>query len=144
HDQADLWDDPRRLNVSPEDLRVARERDDPFLDARAAGVVDPDHWAAELRGHVHHLADLLGERLGEAAAEDREILREDADLAAEDGAVAGDDGVAVRAPLHHPEVRVAVAHKAVELDEGARGEQVLQPLLRKARALLALALGVRA
>src|SRR6185369_8367564 len=108
HDQAELRDHARALDVAPEDLRVARERDDALLDPRAARVVDPDQGAAVLRGQVHHLADLLGEDLREAAAEDREILREDADAAPEDRPVAGDDGVAVGPPLAHAELSLAM------------------------------------
>src|SRR3954447_8887002 len=77
HHEADLRDHARALDVAPEDLRVAGERDDAFLDARAARVVDPDHRAAELRRQVHHLADLLGEDLAQRAAEHGEVLRED-------------------------------------------------------------------
>ena len=43
HHERDLRDDARRLDVAPEDLRVARQRDDALLDPRAARVVDPDH-----------------------------------------------------------------------------------------------------
>ena len=93
-----------------------------------------------LSGQVHDLADLLGERLRQRAAEDREVLREDEDLATEDRPVAGDDGVAVGPVLHHVEVGIAVAHVAVELDERARVEQHLQPLAREQLPLLALAL----
>ena len=140
HDEADLGDDAGGLDVAPEDLRVAAERDDALLDARASRVVDPDQRAAVLEREVHDLADLLGEHLGERAAEDGEVLREDEDLAAEDRPVAGDDGVAPRPALHHPEVRVAVADEAVELDEAARVEQLLDPLAREELAALALPL----
>ena len=140
HDQADLGDDARGLDVAPEDLRVAAERDDALLDARAARVVDTDQRAAELEREVHDLADLLGERLGERPAEDREVLREDEHLAAEDRPVAGDDGVAPGPALHHPEVRVAVADVAVELDEAARVEEQLEPLAGEELAPLALPL----
>src|SRR5581483_11520346 len=94
-------------------------------------------------------ADLLGEHLAERAAEDGEVLREEKDLAPEDRAVAGDDGVAVRPPLHHPEVRLAVAHVAVELDERPGIAQLLGPLAREQPSLLpapcdrALAAGVQ-
>ena len=81
-------------HVAQEDVGVAGERHDAFLDARAARIVDADHRASGLHREVHDLADLLGERAREAAAEDREVLREDADLAAVDGAVAGDHAVA--------------------------------------------------
>ena len=137
HDERDLRDDARRLDVAPEDLRVAGERDDALLDPRAAGVVDPDHRAAVLDGQVHDLADLLGEDLAERAAEDGEVLGEDEDLAAEDRPVAGDDRVAVRAALHHPEVRLAVADVAVELDERAGVAELLGALAGEEPALLA-------
>src|SRR5439155_26531382 len=101
------------------------ERDDPFLDARAARVVDHDQRAAVLGRHVHHLADLLGENLAQRAAEDREVLAEDEDPAAEDRAVARDDGVAVGPPLEHAEVRLPVADEAVELDERPRITELL-------------------
>ena len=129
--ERELRHDARGLDVAPEDLRVAGERDDALLDPRAAGVVDPDHRAAVLDGHVHHLADLLGEDLGERAAEDGEVLGEDEDLAAEDLAVAGDDRVAVRPVRHRVEVGIPVPDVAVELDERARVEQLLDPLARE-------------
>ena len=82
--ERELRHDPGGLDVPPEDLRVAGERDDALLDPRSARVVDPDHRAAVLDGEIHHLADLLREDLGERAAEDGEVLAEDEDLAAED------------------------------------------------------------
>src|SRR5262249_23160443 len=136
----DLRDHPGALDVAPEDLRVARERDDALLDARAAGVVDADHRAAVLQRHVHHLADLLREDLAQRAAEDGEVLREHEDLTAEDRPVPGDDRVAVGTSLEHPEVRLAVANVAVELDERARVEQLDQPFAREQLPLLTLAL----
>ena len=138
HDQRDLRNDTRRLHVPPEDLGVARERDDPFLDARAAGVVHPNDRAADLDGQVHHLADLLGKDLGEGAAEDREVLAEDADRPAEDRPVAGHDGVAPRPLLAHAELALAVAHEPVQLDERAPVEQELDPLTGEELASLVL------
>ncbi len=99
----------------------------------------PDHRASGLHRQVHHLADLLGERAREAAAENREVLREDADLASLDGAVAGDHAVARDAPLVHPEVVAAMGLELVELDEGAAVEQEFDPLARGQAARLALA-----
>ena len=128
HDQGDLRDDAAGPHVAEEDLAVEAERDDALLDARAAGVVDPDHRAADLHGQVHHLDDLLAEDLAERATEDREVLREDADLPAVDGAVAGDHPVAVRAGALQPEVGGPVPGELVQLDEGALVEQQLDPL----------------
>ena len=78
----------------------------------------------------------------ERAAEDGEVLREDEDLATEDRPVAGDDGVAPRAVVAHPELDLAMADEAVELDERAGVEELLEPLAREQLAALALALDV--
>ena len=143
HDERDLRHDAGRLHVAPEDLRVAGERDDALLDPRAARVVDPDDRAAVLHGQVHDLADLLREDLGERPAEDREVLREDEHLATEDRPVAGDDGVAPRPVLAHLELDLAMPDEAVELDERARVEELLEPLAREELPALALARDVR-
>ena len=140
HDQAELRDHARALHVAPEDLRVARERDDALLDPGSTRVVDPDQRAAVLRGHVHHLADLLREDLRQAAAKDREVLREDEDAAAEDRAVAGHNRVAVWTPLPHAELGFAVPDVAIELDERAPVEQLLGTLAGQELALASLAL----
>src|SRR5437588_10108886 len=58
----------------------------------------------------------------------------------EDSAVARHDRVAPRPPFHHPEVRLAVADVAVELDERAGVAEALDPLAREQLALLTLAL----
>ena len=137
-DERELWDHAGCLDVAPEDLGVSSERDNAFLDSRATRVVDPDHRAPDLDGHVHDLADLLGEHLRERAAEDREVLGEHADGAAEDRSVAGDDGVAERPVLAHPEFDLAVLDEPVELDERARVEQQLDPLAGEELAVLTL------
>ena len=94
HDQRDLRDHARALDVAHEHVAVGAERDDALLDPRAAGVVDADDRAADLGRQVHDLAHLLAHDLAERAAEDGEVLGEDAHAAAVDRAVAGDDGVA--------------------------------------------------
>src|SRR2546422_155371 len=53
---------------------VAAERRDALLNARATRVVEADHGRAVLERQVHHLADLLGVRLGQRATEDGEVL----------------------------------------------------------------------
>ena len=98
----------------------------------------PTTGQPDLEGHVHHLADLLGEDLGERAAEHGEVLAEDADRPAEDGAVARHDRVAPRPLLAHAELALAVAHEAVELDERAGVEQQLDPLAGEELAALVL------
>ena len=89
-DQADLRDDAGGQHVAVEDLAVAREAHDPFLDTGAAALVEPDDRAAGLEREVHDLDDLLAVDLAERAAEHGHVVAEDADRTAVDRAVAGD------------------------------------------------------
>ena len=68
-----------------------------------------------------------GVGLGEAAAEDREVLGEDVDEPAVDAAVAGDHAVARDLLVGHAEVEAAVLDELVELLEGALVEQQRRP-----------------
>ncbi len=128
HDQTDLRDHPGALDVADKDVAVGPKRDDALLDAGSAGVVDPDHGRPDLGSEVHHLAHLLGHRLAKAATENREVLRENEDGAAFDRAMAGDDGVAPGPFLLHFEVIGSVANEGVQLLEGPRVKQLLDPL----------------
>src|SRR3546814_12825251 len=75
---------------------------------------------------VHDLADLLGVRLRERAAEHREVLAEHEDQPPVDGAVASHHAVAGDFLLLHAEVEAAVLDIHVPLLEGALVEQDLQ------------------
>ena len=104
HDRGDLRHHAGGERVAQEDVGVAAERDDAFLDARAAGVVEADDRRAVAHRHVHDLADLRGVGFRQRAAEHGEVLREGVDDAAVDAAVAGDHAVAGNDLLLHPEV----------------------------------------
>ncbi len=104
HDQADLRDHARALHVAHEHVAIGAERDDALLDARAAGVVDADHGAADLGRQVHDLAHLFAHHLAERAAEDGEVLAEHAYGAPFDRAVAGHHRIAPGPVLLHVEV----------------------------------------
>ena len=135
HDQRDLRDHARALDVADEHVAVGAERDDALLDPRAAGVVDADDRAADLGRQVHDLDHLLAHDLAQRAAEHGEVLGEHADAAAVDRAVAGDDGVAPAAGSSRmPNSCVAVAHEGVELLERAGVEQLLDALARRVLA----------
>ena len=118
HDGGDLRDHAAGERVAQEDVGVAGERDDAFLNARAAGIVEADDGRAGLEREVHDLADFEGVGFGERAAEDGEVLREDVDQAAVDAAVAGDEAVAGDDLLVHAEIAAAVGDELVELLEG--------------------------
>jgi len=135
HDGRDLRDDARRHGVAQEDVGVGAEAHHALLDAGAARVVEADEGEPVLHGQIHDLADLLGVRLPQAAAEDGEILREDVDGAAVDGALAGHDAVGQDPLLAHPELVGAVGDEHVELDEGPLVQQGVDALARGHLAL---------
>src|SRR4029077_5426047 len=130
-DQAQLRNQAARLAVAPEDLGVAGGRDDPFLDARPAGVVDADDRDAIGQREVHHLDDLLRENLAQRAAEDARVVAEKHHVAAVDLGHA----------RHHaiPEHPARVAREQVDLFEGIAVDEA-----RDALACGQLALGVLA
>src|SRR3989454_5239996 len=100
--------------------------------------VEPDDGRAVLEGAVHHLADLLGVRFRQRAAEHGEILREHVHQAAVDPPVPGHHAVAQVLLVGEPEIHRAVRHEAIELDERARVEQRVEPLARRQLSLLVL------
>ena len=128
HDPADLGNDAGGEDVAGENLGVPGEGLDSLLDARPAGVVEPDHRRPDLHGEIHDLADLLGVGAGERAAEHREVLREHVGEATVDVAVAGDDAVTEDLLLLHAEVVAAVGDELVHLDEAAGVEQKIDTL----------------
>src|ERR1035437_7623077 len=89
-DRRDLRNDAGRERVAQEDLGVAAEGNHALLNTRPAGVVETDHGRAVFHRQVHHLADLLGVRRAQRAAEHREVLREDVHETAVDTTEAGD------------------------------------------------------
>ena len=70
---------PEAQGVLQEDIGVAGQALHPFLDARAAGVIQTDDRGADLQRLGLHLDDLLRLSARERTAEDREILGEDVD-----------------------------------------------------------------
>ena len=119
HDHRDLRDHARSHDVAQEDVGVAREADHPFLDARAAGVLQADDRRAVLHGEVHDLADLLSVGLTQRTAENGEVFGHDVDAAAVDGAVARDHAVAEYFRAIHAEILAVVGHEGADLLEAA-------------------------
>ena len=94
HDRRDLRHHARGEHVPEEDVGVAGERDHALLDARPAGVVQPDDRHADLEGQVHDLADLLRVGQRERAPEHGEVLGEEVDRPPVDPRGPGDHAVA--------------------------------------------------
>ena len=96
--------DPRGLGVAVEDLGVAPERDDTFLDAGPARVDDADDRRAGRHRKVHDLQDLLGDGLAQRTTDEREVIGVYVDGPAIDLTPAGHDcfaGAVVDAPRPH-------------------------------------------
>ena len=126
--ERDLRHDARGERVAQEDVGVAAERHDAFLDPCAAGIVEPDDRRAGAHGEIHDLADLLGVRLRERSAENREVLAEHEHQPPVDRSVASDDAVTEVALLVEPEVGCPVRDERVELDERLRVQQQIESL----------------
>ncbi len=139
-DRTDLRHDPRGQRVAKKNLGVPAERRDPFLDPRAAGIVQADDRRPGLHREIHHLADLLRVGLRERAAEHREVLREHVHGPRVNPPVARDDAVAQVFLVGEPEIRGAVRHEPVQLDERSRIDQRLEPLARGHLVLVVLRL----
>ena len=130
HDDRDLRDHARGDDVAAEHVGIARKRRDAFLDARAAGVIEPDDRRPRLHRHVLEFCDFLRVGFGQRAAEHGKILGEHEGLAAVDGAPAGDDAVAGDLVLFHAEFDRAVLDEHVEFLERALVEQQFDALPR--------------
>ena len=139
HDQGDLRDHAGGDHVAVEDLAEQPECDHSLLDPRAPAVVDADQRAPGLERVIHQLDDLLPVHLAQRSAEHGEVLAVHAHRPAVDGAETGDHAIAVGAVGLHPEVVRPVPGQLVELGEGARVEQPVDPLARGHLALGMLA-----
>ena len=131
HDRGDLRDDARGQHVPEKDVGVTAERNHALLDPCATGIVQSNDRRAGLHGEVHHLADLLGVRLGERTSEDREVLGEDVHESPVDPPEPGDDAVAHHALVIRDELRRTRQDECVELTQGALVEHQIDPLARR-------------
>ena len=139
-DGRNLGNDSRSQRVPQEDVGVAGERNHPFLDARAPGVVEPDDGGALPDREVHGPADLLRDRLAQRAAENREVLGEQVGEAPVDPGVAGHDAVPGIALPVEAEIAGAVLDQSSRLFEGPRVHEGRDPLARRQPAGTPLAL----
>ena len=138
HDGRDLRHHARSRDVVGEDPGIAVEADDPFLDTRAARVVDAQDRRAVLHGHFLDLADLVRHHPAQAAAEHGEVLGVDKDVAAFDGARSRDHGVARDLLVLHVEVGAVVGAQPVQLHEAPLVQQDLDAFPRQQLAFIVL------
>jgi hypothetical protein len=126
------------LHVAIKDLGVTAETDDALLNARTAGIVDPDHRRARAHGQIHHLTNLLGIHFTERTAEHREILREEEHVAPVDGRAAGDHAIAEKLFLFEPERRRTMHGETIEFRKRTGIDQRFNALARRALPALML------
>ena len=115
-------------DVALKHLGIARKRGHPFLNARAARIVQPDHGRAHFHGLIHELADFFGMRFAQGAAKHGEVLAEDEHQPPVDGAVAGNHPIAGNVVVGHAEIGAAVLDKHIPLLETAAVQQDVDPL----------------
>ncbi|MPM67767.1 hypothetical protein SDC9_114691 [bioreactor metagenome] len=140
HDHRNLRHDAGGHDVALENVGVAAQGSNAFLDTRTARIVQADHRGADLHRLVHDLADFLGVGFRQRAAEHSEILREDEDQTTIDGAIADHNAVARSLfGLIHAEVDATVLLEHVPFFEGTRIEQQLDAFAGRQLALLVLA-----
>ena len=113
HDHGDLRYDTGGQRVLQEDVGIACQRGDPFLNAGPAGIENADHRCPVLDGRLLDLDDFLGVGLRKRAAKHREVLGEDIDRPAVDRAMPGDHAVAGDFLVRHAEIDTAVFHEHV-------------------------------
>ena len=129
-DGGDLRHHAGSEDVALENLGIAGQAVDAFLDTGSAGVIEADDGCADLHGLVHHLADLRGEGFGKGTAEHGEILGENIDQTAVHCAVAGHHTVGEELVLLDAEVHAAVGYEHVELLKAALVEEHQDALAR--------------
>src|SRR5487761_121894 len=134
-DQAQLRDEPARLDVAPEDLGVAGERHDTFLDAGPARIVDADDRDPVSHREVHHLDDLLCEDLAEGPSKDRSIVAEKHYVATVDLPHTGHHAISWHALCIHFRTIGAMCGEDVELLERVAVDKSRDPLARGQLAL---------
>src|SRR5581483_1371185 len=112
HDDADLRDYAGCQCVPQENICVTAERNNAFLNARSARIVDANHRRAGLHGHIHNLANLCGMHFAKRPAKNSKVLREHIYQPAFDCAPASDYRVAQEFLFIEIKIMCAVFDKA--------------------------------
>ncbi len=138
HDGRYLGDNAGADGVAVENLAVAAKGIHPFLDPRAAGIVEPHHRYAGLVGHIHDLADLAGVHFPEGSGTCGEILGKGEDRAVVYVPVTRHHAVCGDVAFIHTEINTAVFDEYIEFPKRSGIKQLVEPLTGSQLALVAL------
>src|SRR5690606_34685292 len=125
--------------IAQENIGIAAQAVDTFLDTCAAAVIQADDRRAGFHRHFHDFADFLRVDFAQRATNDGEVLRVDIDQSTIDGAPAGDDTIPVLTVGLHAGIGAAVAGEAIQFAEAAGVEQNVQPFVGGVAPTLVLA-----
>ena len=94
HNATNLRNDAARQSIAQENIGVTAERDDAFLNSRAARIVQTDYRRAGFHRQIHYFTDFLRVSFRQRAAENRKILRENKNFTPVNQSVSGNNAVA--------------------------------------------------
>ena len=113
-----LWDVTGCHGVVVEDLAIACQGIDSFLDTGTAGIVDADNRAAALDGHFNCICDLETVLLAQCTADDGKIFWVNNYFLAADGSVSGDHTVIRELAFFNIEGIFKIGNVGSDLPEG--------------------------
>src|SRR6185436_13377492 len=139
HHGRKLWNYAAVQSIAKEDIGISSQRNDPFLNARATGIIQANDRCSHSSRHFHDLDNLPRVGLREGSAKYGEVLGEYKHQPAIYSTVTGDEAVAVVLALGESKVVCAVGDESVGFFECAVIEQELDPLPGRHLALCVLA-----
>ena len=129
-DHRNLRDHAAGQRIAEENLPIAGQRVDPFLNTRSAGVVDSDQRNAHVQGIVHDFGDLTCMHEAERTAGNRKVLCEYGDRLAADHSGADNHAVTRKRFVLHTEIPAVVFHENVVFMERSLVQQCDDTLTR--------------
>ena len=129
--------------IAEEDLAVAFQTVQTFLDAGTAGIIHADYVSDDLAGILKDLADLIGLNFAHGAADNGKILGISVDDAAVYLAVAANNTITGEVLLFLAKVVAAMDNEGINLNKGVGIEQGLETLTSGQFALLMLLFDTR-
>ncbi len=110
-------------DIPEENVGITRQALHPFLNSRAARIVQPDHRGPHPHRQVHDLHDLVGIGPAQCSPENGKVLGENIHQAVVNLAISRHHTIAGYLVLVHIEILGAVGHEFIFLNKSARIKQ---------------------